>query len=177
MQNNRVYEFGEEVIEMTQSEDGVYHWTGTFDKEYETKQYRIVWITVGITCLFLIIFGAILCLPAGDTGMFAAFLLPCSAVLTITFLVIELLKRSKAGSSRGYSMSDKSIWMGYRRSRADFFFHSAKHVIFTGTYIEPVQRIGGFRIYVPEEDMPFVKNYVRSRLPYDCEIEDRSCSI
>jgi len=177
VQNNRVYEFGEEVIEMTQSEDGVYHWTGTFDKEYETKQYRIVWITVGITCLFLIIFGAILCLPAGDTGMFAAFLLPCSAVLIITFLVIELLKRSKAGSSRGYSMSDKSIWMGYRRSRADFFFHSAKHVIFTGTYIEPVQRIGGFRIYVPEEDMPFVKNYVRSRLPYDCEIEDRSCSI
>ena len=162
---------------MMQSEDGVYHWIGTFDKEYETKQYRIVWITMGITCLFLIIFGAVLCIPVGDYGMFAAFLLPCLAVLIITFLVIELFKHSKAGSSRGYSMSDKSIWMGYRRSRVDFFFHSAKHVIFTKTYIEPVQKIGGFRIYVPEEDMPFVKNYVRSRLPYDCEIEDRSYSI
>ena len=160
-----------------QSENGIYHWTGTFDKEYEAKQYRIVWITVGITCLFLIIFGGFLCIPVGDYGMFAAFLLPCLAVLIITFLVIEFFKRSKAGSSRGYSMSDESIWMGYGRGRADFFFHSAKHVIFTKTYIEPVQKIGGFRIYVPEEDMPFVKNYVRSRLPYDCEIEDRSYSI
>lgn len=158
---------------MRQSENGIYYWTGTFDKEYETRQYRIVWSVMVIFCLFMVVLGAFLCIPSGDWEMFLAFLLPCITVLLITALVIGIFSRTTAGATRGYRMSENGIWMGYGRSRADFWFDSAKHVIFTKNYIEPVQKIGGFRIYVPEEDMPFVKKYVLQRLPGTCEIEYR----
>ena len=159
---------------MTRSDNGNYYWTGTFDKEYEVKQYRIVWIVIGIMCLFLTVFGAILCLPSGDWEMFMAFALPCLIAMIIAVAVIAFFN-SGPGATRSYGMSETSIWIKTgRRTRADFFFASAKHVIFTDTYIEPVQAFGGFRIYVPEEDMPFVKDFVLQRLPSTCEIEDNS---
>ena len=155
-------------------ENGTYSWTGTFDPEYENSQYRIVAYVLGAFSLFLIIFGAVLCFLSRDWEGLAAFAGPAVAVMAITMAVIGFFQKTGAGSKRGYTMNDTCIQMGADRSAGLFFFSSAKHVIFTKTYIEPVQKIGGFRIYVPEEDMPFVKNYVLQRLPATCVKEDRS---
>ena len=157
---------------MKQSSDGNYYWTGIFDKDYEKEQYRIVWITVGIICVFLIVFGGFLILPSGDWQLFMPVLLPCLAVIGITYAIIAIFKTGP-GSKRDYGMNENGIWMGSRRSRVDFYFRSAKHVIFTKNYIEPVKKTGGFRIYVPKEDMLFIKDYVRRHLPDNCEVEER----
>lgn len=91
---------------MRQSENGIYYWTGTFDKEYETRQYRIVWSVMVIFCLFMVVLGAFLCIPSGDWEMFLAFLLPCITVLLITALVIGIFSRTTAGATR---MSENGI--------------------------------------------------------------------
>ena len=158
---------------MTRAENGNYYWTGTFDKEYEMKQYRIVAVVVSAMCVVIMLIGGIVCIPSGDWDMFLGFSLPCIFAMIITAGVIAFFRRGP-GASRGYGMAEHGIWMGSGRYRADFYFDSAKHVIFTDSYIEPVQRIGGFRIYVPAEDMPFVRSFVMRRLPAGCEIEDRT---
>ena len=158
---------------MTRSENGNYHWTGTFDREYEMKQYQIVATVVEVICIGLMIFGGFLCIPSGDWGAFLVIFLSCIAGLLITIGVIRFFKRGY-GSTRGYGMSEYSIWTGSKRYRTAFVFDSAKHVIFTDTYIEPVQKIRGFRIYVPADDMPFVRDFVMKRLPSACIIDDRA---
>ena len=160
---------------MKQSEKGYYYWVGTFDREYEQKQYRIVAGVVGGLCIGLILLGFCLCGSSGDWSMFPAFVLPCLFAMVITAVVIAIFKAGP-GSKRAYGMSERGIWMGSGRSRADFYFETAKHLIITKTYLEPVQKIGSFRIYVPEEDMPFVKNFVFQHLPPGCDVEDRTFS-
>ena len=162
---------------MKRDEKGNYYWVGTFDKEYETKQYKIVFYALGGMCLFLMILIGSLCIPNGDWSLFLmGCVLPCGIIMAITLGVIAVFKRGP-GSTRGYGMSETGIWIGSGRSRGDFYFRSAKHVVFTKTYIDPMMKIGGFRIYVPEEDMPFVKNFVRRHLPETCLIEDKSYNI
>ena len=158
---------------MVKSQDGTYHWTGKLDKGYEMGQYRFVWITMGILCAGMTIFGAVLCLPSGDWKMMMAFVLPVLTVIVITAVVIAVGKGG-AWSYRAYGMSERSIWIGAGRSRADFYFDSARHVLFTAAYIDPMKKIGNFRIYVPEKDMPFVKNFVMAHLPPECVIDDQS---
>ena len=159
---------------MDADKNGMYQWKGTFDKEYERKQYRIVKYVVYGFCLLLIIFGAVLCIAGGDFGMLPAFVIPAVFAAIITAIVCFVFERSGGGAVRNYVMTNDFIRMGYGRSAGYFTFSTAKHVIFTKTYIEPQMGIMGFRIYVPEADMPFVKQYVLSRLPLTCEVEDKS---
>jgi len=158
---------------MITEKNGIYYWKGTFDKEYERKIYKLlIWIMGGI-CLILIALGAVMFRSENDIGMLMAFAIPGFVAFAVTLLVCLLFDRF-GGGVRGYMMTNEMIQMGYGRSAGMFIFSSARHVILTKTYIEPKMGIGGFRIYVPEEDMPFVKQYVLSRLPLTCEVEDQS---
>ena len=153
-----------------------YQWTGIMDGEYKKQQFRICFVAIGICCLVPLIVVVSICVMNRKWEMLPYGLLPALAVFGISTVCFLLYKSSGAAERLHYRMQENGITMVTInwRGNAYFFFQSAKRVVFTKTYIENKVWIGGFRVYVPEEDMPFVKQYVLYRLPSDCEIEDLS---
>ena len=70
-----------------------------------------------------------------------------------------------------YHLTDKYIETGSGKTRAIFSFKKTKTVIVTGNYIELVGRFGGPRVYVPEQDMSFVRSYILSRVPGEAQVQ------
>ena len=74
---------------------------------------------------------------------------------------------------RTYRMMDELIATGLGRRTAVFEFRKAKRMIVGKRYIELRGTISAFRLYVPEEDLDFVRDYIRERVPVECEMSQR----
>ena len=161
------------LAKITKDSNGMYKWSCSMDVEYYRKGMGMgIKACLGIAA-FIVIFGGVLSIQYNDWTTFLI-VAGCDAVfLLITFVVFKLAL-SAEDPHESYEMSDIYVKSGYGKSSVYFDFDKAKTAIFTPKYIELQKGIKKIRVYVPEEDYSFVKGYIMSRLPGECEIRYES---
>ena len=125
-----------------------------------------------ITALVILLIGALVSILTHTWQVFLYFAGFALITVLITFGVVN--GQESMGQLRcTYRMMDELIATGSGRRTAVFDFRKAKVMILGKRYIELQGTIGAFRAYVPEEDFNFVRGYIQSRVPMECEITYR----
>ena len=146
---------------VTLQPDGLYSWYGMMDNAYyRNEQYNGLKLFIGILLFILVIL--FLLTQSGEFllligGIFAF-------VIALTLLIIQLTVRGEGVTREIYAMSDTWVRAGTGKASSFFTFSKARRVTFMPRYVEMRGRMKTLRIYVPVEDMPFVQDYIRSRL-------------
>ena len=146
-------------------EDGVYRWSCRIDKKYEQRIYRITMIACSIIAVFVLALGVILSLMSGSIGEFGIVAGCVAAFLAITVLVCWFMDRVSSDPHEIYEMNEEYVLTGSGRSREYFAFKKAKKLLVTEKYIELKGDVRSMRLYVPQDDMEFVRGYVMNRVP------------
>lgn len=161
------YDFPDRV---EKQEDGSYCWRCNVGKDYERRIYRVTMIICGIIAAFVLLYGGILSYMFHQSPLIV---FVCAAVfLLIAFLICFGLDRLPGKVGEIYRLTEEYIVTGSGKTRAVFEFSRTKVMIVTEEYIELKGRFGGPRIYVPQEDMPFVKGHIACRIPGNAEIRE-----
>ena len=148
-------------------EDGVYRWNCRIDKKYEQRIYRITMIACGIIAVFVLALGIILSMMSGSIGEFGI-VAGCVAVfLVITVLVCWFLDRVSSDPHEIYEMTEDYVQTGSGRSKEYFILKKAKKMLVTEKYIELKGDVRTMRVYVPQDDMEFVRGYLMNRVPLE----------
>ena len=150
---------------VTQQEDGAYRWRSTVEKEYEQRSYTMTkYICVGIAA-FMLLFGGLLGLQYGAMEAFLPVVFSVVVFLIISFGICWIMEKAPGPYSEIYELTDTYVKTGSGRTSAYFHFSKAKEVIVSPKFIELKGTFGGPRVYASEEDMPFVKGWIMSRIP------------
>ena len=154
---------------VTLQDDGSYRWECATEKAYERKSYTITMkVCIGIS-LFVLVYGTILSVMFHQSPWI--YILSDAAFLLIAFLICLGMDRLPGNAREIYHLTDTYIRSGYGRSGASFSFNRTREVIVSEKYIELKGKFGGPRIYVPAEDMTFVRDYILKRLPGEANIK------
>lgn len=100
-------------------------------------------------------------------------LIPIAVILAIA-LPLSYFQYTASDPHEQYLMNDEYVKPGYGKSSIYSEFKKIKKMIVTPGYIELIGNLTTNRIYVPAEDMDFVRSYIMQRLPADAEITNES---
>ena len=160
----------EEVTDrVTLQPDGFYSWYGKMDNAYyRNQQYNglklfIVILLFVMLILFVLLQSLEFILIVGAVFAF---------VILLTLVIILLTVHGDGVTREIYTMCDEWVRAGSGKSSSFFTFSKARQVIFMPRYVELHGRIKTLRIYVPKEDMPFVRDHIRSRLLPGTEVTE-----
>ena len=92
-----------------------------------------------------------------------------SGVLGLSLLLFRLYASAEDPQEQ-YQMTEEYVRSGYGRSAVYSDFDKTTSATFSPRYIELSRKGKAHRIYVPEEDMMFVRDYILSRLPAETDI-------
>lgn len=145
-------------------EDGVYRWNCRIDKQYEQRIYKISMVACGIIAAFLIVIGAGFSVMSGSFGEFGIVAGCTAAFLVITVLVCWLLDHISSDPHETYEMTEDYVQTGSGRSKEYFAYKKTKKILVTEKYIELKGDVRTIRIYVPHDDMEFIKGYIMNRI-------------
>ena len=162
---NTPYDYPDRV---THQDDGAWYWECVIDKEYERKSYKDTVFFCGILAGGMLIFSTILSLIYHQSPLLM--ILVSVGFFLIAAFICWGLDRLPGEMKQNYRLTEEYIRSGTGKGGAIFEFSRTKEAIFNAKYIELRGRFGGPRIYVPEEDMPFVKDFILCRLPGDAVI-------
>ena len=155
---------------VTRQEDGSWLWVCPVDKEYYRGR-----LILGIKiCLLiplpLLALGAALSYYYDNWSAMLYIFLVAVFVWLLIFVIYLLLLHFMGDPALRYIMFEDHIQIGEGNSAECFKIKSAKAVVFTRKYIELRRGVSVMRVYVPEEDMDFVKDFILSRLSEKTEM-------
>ena len=153
---------------VTLQPNGSFRWNCPIEKEYERRAYRHTLYFCGGLAAFLLVFGTVLSVMYEQSVLIPV--LSTGGIMLIVLLLCFILDRLPGTMTEDYILTDKYIHTGHGKSGAYFDFRRTKEAVFNNRYIELRGPFGGPRVYVPEEDMPLVRDFILSRLPGDAEI-------
>ena len=156
-------------VKITKQPNGLYTWSCSIETEYHRDSIRPGFYACIGTAVFLLVFGGVLAYRFHDPQSFFI-VAGCTAVfLLITFLIFGLAF-SAGDPHESYEMGEEFVKSGYGKSSVYFDYSKAKAIILGGKYIELCGKRKRLRIYVPEEDYDFVRGFIQSRVPMECEV-------
>lgn len=165
-----MYGFRKYTDRVIKQSDGCYCWRQETDREYELSRLRAGFIACVIIALFILVYGGILSIlyPDPENMLVVA---ACAAVfMLICILIFGLCAHFVKSPSETYIMDDTYIQTGEGKSSVLFNYKGAKKVTLTPKYIELKGRLKTVRVYVPPQDMSFVKNHILSRVSGQADI-------
>ena len=140
---------------------GFYSWYGNMDNAYyRNQQYNGLKLFIGLLLLMMLIMFTLLQSLEFILIIGAVF----AFVILLTLGIILLTVRGEGVTREIYTMTDSWVRAGSGRSSSYFTFSKARQVTFMPRYVELRGRLKVLRVYVPQEDMPFVREHIRSRL-------------
>lgn len=152
-----------------QEPDGSYHWDCSIDKEYHRKAGRQgVWAVL-IVCAVVFITFLIATRGSDLLGDLWEPLLVISVILAIT-LPLLFLWYAAPDPHEQYVMTEDYVKSGYGQGSIYSEFRRTGGVTITEKYIELTGKYRDNRIYVPSEDMEFIREFILKRLPVDVVI-------
>ena len=155
--------------EITEQPDGSYTWSCSIEVEYHRKSMGTGFkACIGIA-VFLLLFGAYFVWQHQDWETFWI-VAGCTAVFLLITMLVFGLTLLATDPQEIYQMTDEYVKTGSGRSSAYFRFRKTKTAVFTRRYIELQGKVTKMRIYIPAEDLDYVKDFIRVRLPDDCDI-------
>ena len=149
---------------------GVYRWKCETEKEYERRSYRYTMIACEIIAAFILCIGVVFSFIFQDVQELLI-VVGCDAVfMLIAILVCKGLDALPGTMWETYMLTDEYVKTGSGRASSYTSFKKLKRVRITEKYIALKERLAEQRVYVPKEDMPFIRDYILSRVGGDAEI-------
>ncbi|MBQ6510155.1 MAG: hypothetical protein IJI07_11830 [Flexilinea sp.] len=154
---------------ITQAADDSYSWDCSIDRDYHRKTGREG--LLGILFLCAIVFFLFLQVSHG-TDLNEDLWIPLVVIGVILLISLPLLFlwNSAGDPHERYIMTEDYVRSGYGKSAVYSEFKKTKEVVITGKYIEMIGNYRNNRIYVPPEDMDFVREFILERLPEEVRI-------
>ena len=154
---------------ITQQPDGSYCWTCSIDAEYYRSTIKPAKISFLIIAAFIMVFGACLYFRYQDPEILAIIAASDAVFLLIAFFVCWIFERISTDPQESYVMTDTFIKTGSGKTSSYFDFKRARSLTISSKYLELKGQVVSKRVYVPEEDMAFVRNYIITHIPMDAE--------
>ena len=149
---------------ITKRPNGNYQWDCPIDKDYHRESGRKGLLGVLILCVA--VFSIFLFVSHGNESRDDLWipLLVIGVILAVTLLLLSLWNSAGDPHER-YEMCDDYVRSGYGKSSIYSVFKKTGEVVITEKYIEMIGKYPNNRIYVPPEDMDFVREYILDRIP------------
>ena len=155
---------------VTRQPNGAYTWRCPIEVEFYRKSISPGLYVCVAMALILLITGGVIAYMEDDLVVFLI-LAGCAAVFLLIALVAFGVAFSAKNPHERYLMTEGFIRAGTGRSAVLFAFRKARILAIGRKYIELHGKIQRIRVYIPEKDYDFVRGYVRSRVPMECEIK------
>ena len=146
------------------SPDGSYHWSCRIDRDFHRRSaVQGVWACVFIAAFILVICAFMPSRP-GETSVFRTALIPVGVVLGIA-LPLLFLQYHAPNPREQYVLEESHVRSGYGKGSIYTEFRRVRTLIIAPDYMELTDDRRSNRIYVPAEDMAFVREFIMARLP------------
>ena len=149
-----------------------YHWECPIDKEYHRQSVKTGFYVLLLLCAAVIIIYLIASRSTDRQTDFWIPLLVIGVILAVA-LPLLLLMNSADAPHEEYFMTEEYVKAGYGKGALFARFKKTAEVTVTEKYIEMSGGYRTVRVYVPEEDMPFVRDYILERIPDSAVIRHR----
>lgn len=155
---------------ITKQPDGSYKWSCGIDKEFHKKSVRTgIWACVIIVAFVLIIYAVIPVMHGSQDANWWIPLLVIGVVLAIA-LPLFYLQSTAEDPHEQYEMTEKYVKSGYGKGSIYTDFKKVKALVITAKFIELTGENRTNRIYILENDMDFVRQFILDRIPEDADI-------
>ena len=141
---------------VTMGQDGRYRWKCPIDKEYERMQYRFTFKVMAVVSAAMVAFGAFLDMEF----LLTVVLIETVGLMAVIALVIFIVSRVSGQPVQRYRMTDEYVEIVNAKASVFHRFDRIKEIVVNPRYLELHGRIRVSRIYIPQEDYPFVKGYI-----------------
>ena len=156
-------------VKISQQQDGTYTWSCPIEAEYHRDSMRPGLYACIAIAVFLLAFGGMLAYSFHDPEYFLI-VAGCAAIFLVISILFFGLAFSAEDPHESYQMTDEYVESGYGKASVIFAFRKADTIVLGKRYIELCGKSKRMRVYVPEEDFDFVRGYMQSRVPIECEI-------
>ncbi|MDO5132581.1 MAG: hypothetical protein Q4D81_06330 [Eubacteriales bacterium] len=149
---------------VTKYPNGSYQWSCRIDTDYHRRSA----VRGILGCAFLVAFILILyALMPSKPGISKELWVPMIPIGVILLIAAPLLylQYSAADPHEQYVMEEDYIQSGYGKGAVLSNYKKTKEMIVAPDYLELIGEFRTNRIYVPAEDMDFVREYIAERLP------------
>ena len=160
---------------VTRQEDGSYRWFNAIEVDYyrDREIYPAIW-ACGIIALCILLLGVVFAMMLDDWETFWIVILCDVVFAAISAVIIWLfgwgVGKPEMKPNERYEMTDDYIKTGSGKTSVYFNLKRVKELIIRADYIELWGRHRSMRVYVPREDMSFVRGFIMGRVPGDAEI-------
>ncbi len=154
---------------VTQEPDGTCRWECPIDTDYHRKSGRAGLLGILVVCAA--VFFIFLIASEGSTAqhdVWIPFLV--IGVILAAALPLVFIWNSAADPHERYEMTEDCVRSGYGKGSVCSEFKKTKAVTVSAKYIELIGTYRSNRVYVPPEDMDFVREYIITKLPKDTVI-------
>lgn len=166
------FEKDNEMDRVTKGKFDSYYWTCLIDIDYNRQSAKKgLWGIAAITAFILILFFLMPSGPGREKEIWIPFLI--IGVILLVGLPLIYLQYSATAPQEEYMMNEEFVKSGYSRSAIFSKYREIKELIITPKYLELIGEKRSNRIYVPAEDMDFVKQYIIQRLPEETKIKEQ----
>ena len=154
---------------ITQATDGSYRWDCAIDQDFHRQSARKGLWGVLILCAVVVI--VFLVASRGSDGQDNLWipLLVIGVILLIALPLLYLMNTAEDPHEQ-YVLTEDYVKSGYSRSAIYSNFNKITEAVITAKYIELAENHRTNRIYVPAEDMDFVREFILKRLPENVKI-------
>lgn len=155
---------------VTRQPDGSYRWRSYIDDEYYYSQLKPgFWACLGIA-LFILLYGVFLSFLSRDWESLLVVAGSDAVFLLITFAAFYFLGWRVKDSQEIYEMTPDYVKTGSGKSSSYFYYRKVRRLTVNSRYIELQGKYLKKRVYVQEDMLPFVRNYIQSRIPGDAKV-------
>lgn len=157
------------MSKITRDPDGSFHWDCSVDTDFHRRSGRQgIWGILSLCAFVLVIFFFV----SRGTDVRNDWWIPLLVIGVILVIGLPLLFlwNSAPDPHEQYLMTEEYVKSGYGKSSIFSEFKKTRELLITPKYIELTGPRSSNRIYVPEEDMDFVRNFIVERMPDEVNI-------
>lgn len=148
----------------------IYSWECPLGRDYYLSNLFLAAKAFGIIALLVLALGVFLAMSFHNWVVFAALAAGVVVFLGIVALVCFLIYRLDSNPQQIYEMTEVFVKSGFGRHATHFVFDQTKELVVTREYLLLRDGITRVRVYAPEEDMPFVRNFIVNHVPGEADI-------
>ena len=154
---------------VTQNPDGSFQWNCSIDRDFHRRSgWQGLWGILGLCVFVFIIFFIVSRGTIAQDDLWMP-LLVIGMILLIA-LPLLFLWNSAPDPHEQYVMTEDYVKSGYGKSSIYSEFKKTQELVIDPKYIEVTGPRSSNRIYVPVEDMDFVRNFIVKRIPDEVKI-------
>ena len=147
-------------------EDGFYRWNCRIDKSSEHRIYMITMKVCGIIAALILVRGLVFAWMVRDLEVLGI-IAGCVAIfLLISVGVCVLIDRLSQDPHEIYEMTDSYVKIGTGKYAQYFWYKDIRQTTYDMNYMELKGLVRTRRVYIPAEDMEFVKSYVTTHIAH-----------